>query len=314
MNELPKIVKVGRTLGAQFNNARHAQYHRELYELVAAAPQEKLHLEAGVMKIWKAAVDLEIKITEEATGSVNTKQLEKLDDERDRLLTNIFGVARIQQNSPVELIRKAAEKLDVVLKPYAGMQKQALDEETLRIAGLLDDITKCTDEVTVLGLTPVFERIKAIETEYASLHVERRADASIDQLPQAREVRPRTDQALEVVSQYIEASYLFSTDANDRKMIEDLVAQMNRAATEFKGTHKASVAQKKAAAEKQMEKMIRAFETENGFAPGALKLTGKTAKGEGNAKLYELKSSAEETIWVKVEKNKLVKVPAPAQT
>ena len=169
-------------------------------------------------------------------------------------------------------------------------------------------------EVTVLGLTPVFERIKAIETEYAQLHVERRADSPIAKLPQARQVRPHTDEAFEVVCQYIQASYLFSEVAADRTMMEELAVQMNRAATEFKATHKGSASLKKTAEEKRMEKMLRAFETENSFAPGALKLTGKTAKGEGNAKLYELVLLSGDSIWVKVEKDKLVKVAAPVST
>ena len=61
-----------------------------------------------------------------------------------------------------------------------------------------------------------------------------------------------------------------------------------------------------------MEKMLRAFEQKSSFAPGALKLTGKTAKGADHAKLYELVSLSGESIWVKVDGGKLVKVDAPA--
>ena len=39
----------------------------------------------------------------------------------------------------------------------------------------------------------------------------------------------------------------------------------------------------------------------------------RRGKGADHAKLYELKSSAEESIWVKVGKDKLVKVPAPTK-
>ena len=314
MDTLPKIVRVGRSLGSMFSNERHAQYHRELYGLVAAVPQAKLHLDASVMRIWKASIDLEIKITEEAAASLNTKQMEKLDNERDDLLTNIFGVVRSQKKSPVELVRKAAEKLDLVFRPYAGIQKQAYDEESLRIAGMLDDITKCTDKVTVLGLAPVFARLKAIETEYAKLQTERRAAASVNKLPQAREVRPHTDEAFEVVCQHIQASYLFTNVATDRTLIENLVAQMNRAAADFTGTHKQSAAQKKSAADKKkVEELLPAFEASEGFAPGTLKLTGKTAKGEGNVKLYELVSLSGNILWVKIDGDKLVKVEAPKE-
>ena len=64
---------------------------------------------------------------------------------------------------------------------------------------------------------------------------------------------------------------------------------------------------------KKIQELLPAFEKANGWAPGSLSLTGNTAKGADHAKLYELKSSAEESIWVKVEKDKLVKVPAPTK-
>ncbi len=94
---------------------------------------------------------------------------------------------------------------------------------------------------------------------------------------------------------------------------------MNHATDVTLASHNLGQAQKKLAkekksAEKELKKLLPAFEASEGFAPHSLTLTGKTAKGEGNAKLYELKSSAEETIWVKVEGGKLVKVPAPAAT
>ena len=63
----------------------------------------------------------------------------------------------------------------------------------------------------------------------------------------------------------------------------------------------------------KIQELLPAFEKANGWAPGSLSLTGNTAKGADHAKLYELKSSAEESIWGKVEKDKLVKVPAPAK-
>ncbi|MGP1481767.1 MAG: hypothetical protein ACTTJL_08775, partial [Hoylesella enoeca] len=66
--------------------------------------------------------------------------------------------------------------------------------------------------------------------------------------------------------------------------------------------------EKKPGDKKTVEKLLPAFEQENGFAPGTLSLTGKTAKAEDGTKLYELKSASGDSIWVKVEDGKLVKV------
>lgn len=305
--QIPKIIRLKRSNTHDFSNARHTQLQLELYELVSEADKQKLNLPEALLKEWKRLIDLEVQITEEATGSVKTDRMLELDRQRDELLTNLFGVVRTQKTSPVALIKEAAKVLGKVVKPYSGLQSEAYDEEHAHVVGLLVDLDAHTDEVTLLGLTPVVTGLKTVNDEFAKLHKERRADETKSKLPAAIDVRPQSDQIVEVVFQYIQASYLLSTDSNDRQMMEELAAQLNNAMTDFKATHKASAALKKTAEEKRMEKMLRAFEQENSFAPGALKLTGKTAKGADGAKLYELKSTSGDTFWVKVEDGKLVK-------
>lgn len=304
---MKKFVKVEMSYISQFTNVLHVQFHRKQYELVAAAPQEKLHLEASLMKAWKDAVELEVKLNKEAQASVHTARMLELDSRRDELLTNLFGVVRAQCTSPVALIKEAARKLDLVFKPYVGIQGEGFEAESGHIAGLQDDAAAHTDEVTALGLTPVLAELKTVNDEYEQLRVARRKESIAATLPSATEVRPQTDEAFELVSQYIQASYLFSTDSNDRQMMVDLVNEMNQISADFKATHKSGESLKKPKDVKQVEKLLPAFEQENGWAPGSLKLTGKTAKGEDGAKLYELKSTSGDTFWVKVEDGKLVK-------
>ena len=325
--QLPKTVRVSGSNCSSFNSAHHTQFHFSVYQLVKAVDKQKLNLPDGLLKTWEECIDLETEINRQAMATVQTDRMRELDRQRDDLLTNLFGVVRAQRKSPVELIRNAAKELDKALGVYAGIQFESIDDETADIRGMLKDLERFADEVTALGLTPVQEQIKTINGKYQQLYASRQEKTMDLKLPSSREVRPQTDAAFSVVCQYIEASYLFATTIEDRELIERLVDRMNQEADRFKATHKLSAALKKAAGEKKpgdkkkpaddtkaVEKLLPEFEKAEGFAPGALKLTGKTAKGEGNAKLYELKSSAEETIWVKVEKDKLVKVPAPAAT
>ena len=92
---------------------------------------------------------------------------------------------------------------------------------------------------------------------------------------------------------------------------------MNHATDVTLASHNLGQAQKKLAkeknsAEKELKKLLPAFEASEGFAPHSLTLTGKTAKGADHAKLYELVSLSGDSIWIKVEKDQLVKVAAPA--
>ena len=117
----PKFVRIEGSNSTRFSAVLHMQFHRKQYELVAAAPQEKLHLEASLMKAWKDAVELEVKLNKEAQASVHTARMLELDSRRDELLTNLFGVVRAQCTSPGALIKEAARKLDLVFKPYVGI-------------------------------------------------------------------------------------------------------------------------------------------------------------------------------------------------
>ena len=308
------MVRVSGSYCSLFNNVRHMMFHRNLLEMVSAADQEKLHLPAALMKGWKDCVELEIKITEEATGSVNTERMKKLDDERDRLLTNFFAVIEAQKWSPVQQVSDAAVKMAVALKPYVGLQNEPFDSETGHIVGMQSDLEKLTDEVTLLGLTPVVAALKTTNDAYERLRAERRDTNVEQQLPQAREVRPQSDAAFDAVCRLIEASFLLSTDATDRAMIEKLVKRINEEVDKFKVSHKETQSQKQSAADKKkVQELLPAFESAQGFAPHSLTLTGKTAKDSDHAKLYELVSLSGESIWVKVEKDKLVKVPAPTK-
>lgn len=313
--QLPKIVRINGSYCGRFNNSHHTQFHFNVYELVTAVDKQKLHLSDALLKAWNDCLELETEINKQAVATVQTDRMKELDRQRDDLLTNLFGVVRVQQKSPVELIRNAAKELDKALGVYTGIQFKSADDESADIRGMLKDLERFDDEVTALSLTPVITQLKTVNNEFQQVYKARQEKTMDLKLPSSKEIRPQTDVAFSVVCQYIEASYLFSEVAADRELIERLVDRMNQEADRFKATHKQSAAQKKkpgdkkkpAADEKAVEKLLPAFEQENGFAPGALKLTGKTAKGEDGAKLYELKSTSGDTFWVKVEDGKLVK-------
>ena len=312
--KLPKTVRIRRGKGSQLTLSRHAVYHRRQYDLIVAVEAAKLHLTAEMLKAWNANIEVEENLNKQSQISVHTAELLKKDHERDELLSTLFGVVRAYLHSHVELMKSAAMKMDAVLRPYYGTQKGANDTETGDVVGLLKDLEPLTDEVTALGMTPVVTELKTVNEAYKKLIAERSEEGNAAQLPASKTVRPATDEQFAEICQHIEAAYIFAATADDRALIFKLVELMNSATDETLAAHNLGQAQKQSAAEKKkIQELLPAFEKANGWAPGSLSLTGNTAKGEGNVKLYELKSSAEESIWVKVEKDKLVKVPAPTK-
>ena len=312
--ELPKIVRIEGSNCVRFSNSHHLQFHFNVHELVTEVDKQKLHLSDALLKAWAECLELETEINKQAMATTQTDRMGELDRQRDDLLSNLFWVVKGQRKSPVELVRNAANELDKVLGIYTGIQFKSADDESADVRGMLKDLERLTDEIAALGLTPVVTALKTVNDEFQRVYKARQEKTMDLKLPPLAEVRPQTDAIFAAVCRYIEASHLFSEVAADRTMIERLVDRINQEADRFKATHKLSASLKLSAKEKkEVEKLLPAFESAQGFAPHSLSLTGKTAKDSDHAKLYELVSLSGESIWVKIEGGKLVKVPAPTK-
>ena len=244
-NSLPRVVRVETAYIRSFSSATHTLFHSNQYDLVAKVEQSKLNISADLLASWKANIDMEVEINKQSMLSALTREMEAKDAERDRILTQLFGLIRIQRLSFVEAERKPAERLYAALKTYFGIQTEAFGDETIHIVGLLKDTERFTTEVTALGLTALLAQLKTVNEEYKKLDAQRRSDLVAAKLPDARSARRQTDTDFEVICQCIQASYMLAATKEDKALILTLVNEMNRVASDLKASHKASVAQRK---------------------------------------------------------------------
>ena len=313
--QLPKVLKVEGSNCSNYINSHHLQFQFNMYELVKAVDKLKLHLTDELLKIWADCLELETELNKQATATVYTEQMKALDQQRDDLLTNLFGVVRAQLKSPVTAVREAAKALDKGLGVYAGIQNKAVDAETAEVRGMLKDLERFATEVTALGLTPVTAQLKTVNDEFQKIYNTRQEKAVDQKMPALSEVRPQTDTVFGIVCRYIEASYLFATTDDDRALIERLVDRMNQESDHFKTSHKQSMAQKKPTPKPTPEEENRlktgfpALEQQMELENGSLSFTGKT-KGTAAKRKYELaitgKTTADgkpKTLWVGVNKD-----------
>ena len=243
--QIPKMMQIDSSYCGRYANSHHLQFQFNMYELVKAVDKLKLHLTEELLKTWADCLELETELNKQATATVYTEQMKALDQQRDDLLTNLFGVVRAQLKSPVTAVREAAKALDKGLGVYAGIQSKAVDAEPAEVRGMLKDLERFATEVTALGLAPVTAQLKTVNDEFQKVYNTRQEKAVDQKMPALSEVRPQTDIVFGVVCRYIEASYLFATTDDDRALIERLVDRMNQESDHFKTSHKQSVAQKK---------------------------------------------------------------------
>ena len=313
--QIPKMMQIDSSYCGRYANSHHLQFQFNMYELVKAVDKLKLHLTDELLKTWADCLELETELNKQATATVYTEQMKAFDQQRDDLLTNLFGVVRAQLKSPVAAVREAAKALDKGLGVYAGIQNKAVDAETAEVRGMLKDLERFATEVTALGLTPVTTQLKTVNDEFQKVYNTRQEKAVDLKMPALSEVRPQTDAVFGVVCRYIEASYLFATTDDDRALIERLVDRMNQESDHFKTSHKQSMAQKKPTPkptpeeENRLKAGIPALEQQMELERGSLSFTGKT-KGTAAKRKYELaitgKTTADgkvKTIWVGVNKD-----------
>ena len=311
---IPKMALVKTSLSTHYSNSHHLQFMFNVYALVKAADKLKLHLTDELLKSWGDCIDMETELNKVANATLHAEQMAALDRQRDTLLTNLFGVIRVQQKSPVQAVAESARKLNKALAVYLGIQSKAADAETAEVRGLLKDLERFSGEMTALSLAPVMAELKAVNEKFQTIYNERQVKAVDEKLPALKEVRAMTDAVFGVVCRYIEASYLLAATEDDRAPIERLVDQINQEIDHFKTAHKQSSAQKKPSPsvkerEMKLKAAIPAFAEKAGYDEGALTYTGK-GKGAGMKRQYELAIKNRKgadgkpaTIWVVMGKD-----------
>ena len=311
---VPKMALVKTSLSTHYSNSHHLQFMFNVHALVKAVDKLKLHLTDELLKSWADCIDMETELNKVANATLHAEQMAALDRQRDTLLTNLFGVIRVQQKSPVQAVAESARKLNKALAVYLGIQGKAADAETAEVRGLLKDLERFSGEMTALSLAPVMAELKAVNEKFQTIYNERQVKAVDEKLPALKEVRAMTDAVFGVVCRYIEASYLLAATEDDRAPIERLVDQINQEVDHFKTAHKQSSAQKKPSPavkerEEKVKAAIPAFAEKAGYDEGSLTYTGK-GKGAGMKRQYELaikdRKTADgkpATIWVVMGKD-----------
>ena len=279
---MKRILRFEGTFSSLYSNILHAQYQRKQYELVKADDATKTNVSAEWLAEWEKAIKVETEINMQASASVFTAKMREKDAERDMLLSNIFGVIKAQCKSPITAIREAAKQLNVVFKPYYGIQDEIFEAESGHIIGMEQDAARYQTEITALGLKPVFDELHTANEAYEKMRTARRSEGLEAKLPDARTARRNTDELFEGACQCILASYILAKNDADKKLVANLVDAMNKTSADFRATHNASMAQKKPKDKKKPGKPDEKPGGSDGKTPGGDK--GSDGKGPNGGK------------------------------
>lgn len=237
----------------QYPLGMHVDMQQQLYDLIHPFAADKILLDATDIPSWKSDIDLEKESVREPTASKVTKYLSEKSKKRSEIVSLLFQEVRLASKSPIEARSTAGHRLRIATDAYKGLHHENMNDATGHIAGLLIDLEKtdATADLATLGMTPLVQMLRTINTEFITLRDERlKSEASVG-ATKGSVLRTRNDETANEVFRHIEAAYLSTTSDDDRKAIGELIDRINKALQYTKTSYRRSLAQKKASADRK---------------------------------------------------------------
>lgn len=248
---MSNITKIESSSCQRYSNALHVSFHQHILNILDSLLTDiraKLHISEEMLSIYKGLIDREVELNRKSYASTHTITMDEEEAERDRLLSMLFFLVSNAMGSTKGNTKSAAQKIDIVLRPYKGIQNQADDAETSLIKGLLVDLRKeeNSEAVAALNLEPILTNLETTNNAFDLAKNERTAENSLSQNGTTVEVRKKTDAIYQDICTLVYASALMATGDEDREFCVSIINEMNRVIANYKTSYKQSQAQKEA--------------------------------------------------------------------
>lgn len=179
----------------KLNASEYLSLMTRLQTLIETATAEALGLTNEEFEEFKDLVAKLQNRVNYTSASALTVQLDGIDKQRDSLLAFLFSTIQNGVKLPIEAQRVAAEALELIIRPYANIQRLPGQQETVQVNGLLIDLAaeSAAAHVTTLNLTAVVDELKKQNDQYAALTQQRTLESDANATENIAELRARMD-------------------------------------------------------------------------------------------------------------------------
>lgn len=248
---MSNITKIESSSCQRYSNALHVGFHQHILNIIDSLLVDiraKLHISEEMLSTYKGLIEQEGELNRKSYASTHTITMDEEEAERDRLLSMLFFMVSNAMGSTKGNTKSAAQKIDIVLRPYKGIQNQADDAETSLIKGLLVDLRKeeNSEAVAALNLEPILTNLETTNNAFDFAKNKRTSENALSQNGTTVEVRKKTDAIYQDICTLVYASALMATGEEDREFCISIIDEMNRVIANFKTSYKQSQAQKEA--------------------------------------------------------------------
>ncbi|MFK8268030.1 DUF6261 family protein [Capnocytophaga cynodegmi] len=192
---MEKLVKIKNIYLTRLNNAQYLHFMIEVEKLVRTATLEKLQISEKLFQKFQENIKILTEKAYENRSEQQTKELMKLDKERDNIVRYLLTSIRNERKSHIVNRKEASESLYEATKNYKNVPTMEYNEESVAIRALLSDLAsdKNAKDVATLGLTATLEHLKTLNEDFEKQMGDRTFVQSSKETGSTKKVRKETN-------------------------------------------------------------------------------------------------------------------------
>ena len=164
-------------------------------------------------------------------GDVDTKELNKLDERRDKALIGLYGHVRVFTGFPEEAKATAAQQLQAILLKYdKAPQTKPLREETAIISNVVSDleVADAKAKLTLIGADKWLDELKDANKKFEAAY-NARTQRNMDLVGQTKEKRIALDDEYRRLAHTINALATLGGEAPYKRLMSSINADIQQA-------------------------------------------------------------------------------------
>lgn len=164
-------------------------------------------------------------------GDVDTKELNKLDERRDKALIGLYGHVRVFTGFPEEAKATAAQQLQAILLKYdKAPQTKPLREETAIVSNVVSDleVADAKAKLTLIGADKWLDELKDANKKFEAAY-NARTQRNMDLVGQTKERRIALDDEYRRLAHTINALATLGGEAPYKRLMSSINADIQQA-------------------------------------------------------------------------------------
>ena len=164
-------------------------------------------------------------------GDVDTKELNKLDERRDKALMGLYGHVRVFTGFPEEAKATAAQQLQAILLKYdKAPQTKPLREETATVSNVVSDleVADAKAKLTLIGAEKWLDELKDANKKFEAAY-NARTQRNMDLVGQTKEKRIALDDEYRRLAHTINALATLGGEAPYKRLMSSINADIQQA-------------------------------------------------------------------------------------